>query len=115
MKFAVLFGVLLVTLFSYSSAEILDDLEQAEDADELLSLIEEQTRAKECTPRFSDCTNDRHSCCRGELFKDVCTCFYAENGGNEFCTCQQPKHYKYIEKGTDKLKKLGGKTKKWFG
>uniref|UniRef100_A0A482ZE73 U11-Lycotoxin-Lsp1r_1 n=1 Tax=Lycosa sp. SGP-2016 TaxID=1905177 RepID=A0A482ZE73_9ARAC len=78
MKFAVLFGVLLVTLFSYSSAEILDDLEQAEDADELLSLIEEQTRAKECTPRFSDCTNDRHSCCRGELFKDVCTCFYAK-------------------------------------
>nr|B6DCQ5.1 RecName: Full=U3-lycotoxin-Ls1a; AltName: Full=Toxin-like structure LSTX-B10; Flags: Precursor [Lycosa singoriensis]ACI41321.1 toxin-like structure LSTX-B10 precursor [Lycosa singoriensis]CAS03591.1 toxin-like structure LSTX-B10 precursor [Lycosa singoriensis] len=115
MKFVLLFGVLLVTLFSYSSAEMLDDFDQA-DEDELLSLIEkEEARAKECTPRFYDCSHDRHSCCRSELFKDVCTCFYPEGGDNEVCTCQQPKHLKYMEKAADKAKKFGGKIKKWFG
>nr|QNF22863.1 U2-lycotoxin-Lt19a [Lycosa tarantula] len=115
MKLVVLFGVLLVTLFSYSTAEMLDDFDQADEADELLSLIEEQTRAKECTPRYNDCSHDRHSCCRSELFKDVCTCFYPESGEGELCTCQQPKHFKYMEKATDKVKKFGGKIKKWFG
>uniref|UniRef100_A0A482ZBS6 U11-Lycotoxin-Lsp1e_1 n=1 Tax=Lycosa sp. SGP-2016 TaxID=1905177 RepID=A0A482ZBS6_9ARAC len=91
MKFAVLFGVLLVTLFSYSSAEILDDLEKAEDADELLSLIEEQTRAKECTPRFSDCTNDSPQLLPRRIVQRCLHMLLRRNGGNEFCTCQQPK------------------------
>uniref|UniRef100_A0A482ZF34 U21-Lycotoxin-Lsp1bf_1 n=1 Tax=Lycosa sp. SGP-2016 TaxID=1905177 RepID=A0A482ZF34_9ARAC len=95
---------LLVTLISYSSSEGIDDL----DADDFLSLMaNEQPRAKACTPRFRDCSHDRHSCCRSSLFKDVCTCFYPENGDKkEVCSCQQPKHMKYIEKATDKLKQL---------
>nr|B6DCU2.1 RecName: Full=Toxin-like structure LSTX-D3; Flags: Precursor [Lycosa singoriensis]ACI41358.1 toxin-like structure LSTX-D3 precursor [Lycosa singoriensis]CAS03627.1 toxin-like structure LSTX-D3 precursor [Lycosa singoriensis] len=97
---------LLVTLISYSSSEGIDDLE----ADELLSLMaNEQTRAKACTPRYYDCSHDRHSCCRSSMFKDVCTCFYPEGGDNkEVCTCQQPKHLKYMEKATDKIKNLFG-------
>nr|B6DCU3.1 RecName: Full=Toxin-like structure LSTX-D4; Flags: Precursor [Lycosa singoriensis]ACI41359.1 toxin-like structure LSTX-D4 precursor [Lycosa singoriensis]CAS03628.1 toxin-like structure LSTX-D4 precursor [Lycosa singoriensis] len=97
---------LLVTLISYSSSEGIGDLE----ADELLSLMaNEQTRAKACTPRYYDCSHDRHSCCRSSMFKDVCTCFYPEGGDNkEVCTCQQPKHLKYMEKATDKIKNLFG-------
>nr|B6DCU4.1 RecName: Full=Toxin-like structure LSTX-D5; Flags: Precursor [Lycosa singoriensis]ACI41360.1 toxin-like structure LSTX-D5 precursor [Lycosa singoriensis]CAS03629.1 toxin-like structure LSTX-D5 precursor [Lycosa singoriensis] len=97
---------LLVTLISYSSSEGIDDLE----TDELLSLMaNEQTRAKACTPRYYDCSHDRHSCCRSSMFKDVCTCFYPEGGDNkEVCTCQQPKHLKYMEKATDKIKNLFG-------
>nr|B6DCU5.1 RecName: Full=Toxin-like structure LSTX-D6; Flags: Precursor [Lycosa singoriensis]ACI41361.1 toxin-like structure LSTX-D6 precursor [Lycosa singoriensis]CAS03630.1 toxin-like structure LSTX-D6 precursor [Lycosa singoriensis] len=99
-------AALLVTLISYSSSEGIDDLE----ADELLSLMaNEQTRAKACTPRYYDCSHDRHSCCRSSMFKDVCTCFYPEGGDNkEVCTCQQPKHLKYMEKATDKIKNLFG-------
>nr|B6DCU6.1 RecName: Full=Toxin-like structure LSTX-D7; Flags: Precursor [Lycosa singoriensis]ACI41362.1 toxin-like structure LSTX-D7 precursor [Lycosa singoriensis]CAS03631.1 toxin-like structure LSTX-D7 precursor [Lycosa singoriensis] len=105
MKVLVVFA-LLVTLISYSSSEGIDDLE----ADELLSLMaNEQTRAKACTPRYYDCSHDRHSCCRSSMFKDVCTCFYPEGGDNkEVCTCQQPKHLKYMEKATDKIKNLFG-------
>nr|B6DCU8.1 RecName: Full=Toxin-like structure LSTX-D9; Flags: Precursor [Lycosa singoriensis]ACI41364.1 toxin-like structure LSTX-D9 precursor [Lycosa singoriensis]CAS03633.1 toxin-like structure LSTX-D9 precursor [Lycosa singoriensis] len=97
---------LLLTLIIYSSSDGIDDLE----ADELVSLMaHEQTRAKACTPRYYDCSHDRHRCCRSSMFKDVCTCFYPEGGHyKEVCTCQQPKHLEYMEKAADKIKNLFG-------
>nr|B6DCU0.1 RecName: Full=Toxin-like structure LSTX-D1; Flags: Precursor [Lycosa singoriensis]ACI41356.1 toxin-like structure LSTX-D1 precursor [Lycosa singoriensis]CAS03625.1 toxin-like structure LSTX-D1 precursor [Lycosa singoriensis] len=115
MKVLVLFSVLFLTLFSYSSTEAIDEFDSDAEEDMLSLMANEQVRAKACTPRLHDCSHDRHSCCRSELFKDVCTCFYPEGGDNEVCTCQQPKHLKYMEKAADKAKKFGGKIKKWFG
>nr|B3EWS7.1 RecName: Full=Toxin CSTX-14; Contains: RecName: Full=CSTX-14 A chain; Contains: RecName: Full=CSTX-14 B chain; Flags: Precursor [Cupiennius salei] len=46
----------------------------------------------DCTLRNHDCTDDRHSCCRSKMFKDVCKCFYPSQAKKELCTCQQDKH-----------------------
>nr|B3EWH0.1 RecName: Full=Purotoxin-2; Short=PT2; AltName: Full=OMICRON-lycotoxin-Am1b; Short=OMICRON-LCTX-Am1b [Alopecosa marikovskyi]2MZF_A Chain A, Purotoxin-2 [Alopecosa marikovskyi]2MZG_A Chain A, Purotoxin-2 [Alopecosa marikovskyi] len=61
--------------------------------------------AKACTPLLHDCSHDRHSCCRGDMFKYVCDCFYPEGEDKtEVCSCQQPKSHKIAEKIIDKAK-----------
>nr|B6DCP2.1 RecName: Full=U1-lycotoxin-Ls1kk; AltName: Full=Toxin-like structure LSTX-A53; Flags: Precursor [Lycosa singoriensis]ACI41308.1 toxin-like structure LSTX-A53 precursor [Lycosa singoriensis]CAS03578.1 toxin-like structure LSTX-A53 precursor [Lycosa singoriensis] len=99
MKFVLLFGVFLVTLFSYSSAEMLDDFDQA-DEDELLSLIEKEEARKDCIPKHHECTNNKHGCCRGHLFKYKCQCttVVTQSGEEtERCFCGTPPHHKAAE------------------
>nr|B6DCT7.1 RecName: Full=U4-lycotoxin-Ls1d; Short=U4-LCTX-Ls1d; AltName: Full=Toxin-like structure LSTX-C5; Flags: Precursor [Lycosa singoriensis]ACI41353.1 toxin-like structure LSTX-C5 precursor [Lycosa singoriensis]CAS03623.1 toxin-like structure LSTX-C5 precursor [Lycosa singoriensis] len=109
MKVLVLFSVLFLTLFSYSSTEAMDEFDSDAEEDMLSLMANEQVRAKACTPRLHDCSHDRHSCCRGELFKDVCYCFYPEGEDKtEVCSCQQPKSHKYIEKVVDKARTVVG-------
>uniref|UniRef100_A0A482ZJL9 U6-Lycotoxin-Lsp1d_1 n=1 Tax=Lycosa sp. SGP-2016 TaxID=1905177 RepID=A0A482ZJL9_9ARAC len=78
MKVLVLFSVFFLTLFSYSSTKAIDEFDNNAEEDMLSLLGKEEMRAKTCTPLLHDCSHDRHSCCRGELFKYVCYCFYPE-------------------------------------
>uniref|UniRef100_A0A482Z7Z3 U6-Lycotoxin-Lsp1m_1 n=1 Tax=Lycosa sp. SGP-2016 TaxID=1905177 RepID=A0A482Z7Z3_9ARAC len=111
MKVLVLFSVFFLTLFSYSSTKAIDEFDNNAEEDMLSLLGKEEMRAKTCTPLLHDCSHDRHSCCRSELFKYVCYCFYPEGEDKkEVCSCQEPKSHKYIEKVVDKTKSLIGKA-----
>nr|QDC23088.1 toxin 13 isoform b precursor [Cupiennius salei] len=112
MKVLVIFAVLSLVIFSNCSAETDEDFfgEESFEADDIIPFIAKEQVRSDCTLRNHDCTDDRHSCCRSKMFKDVCTCFYpsqrseTDRAKKELCTCQQPKHLKYIEKGLQKAK-----------
>uniref|UniRef100_A0A4Q8KAY6 U56-Deinotoxin-Dsu1d_1 n=1 Tax=Deinopis subrufa TaxID=1905329 RepID=A0A4Q8KAY6_DEISU len=86
MKFVLCFLVLcVISAYAFQDREFPYEYENQQ----------EVARSPKCTPRYHECTQDRHSCCRGKLFKDQCLCFYPEsNSGKdslqEFCSCQQP-------------------------
>uniref|UniRef100_A0A482ZJV9 U6-Lycotoxin-Lsp1i_1 n=1 Tax=Lycosa sp. SGP-2016 TaxID=1905177 RepID=A0A482ZJV9_9ARAC len=112
MKVLVLFSVFFLTLFSYSSTKAIDEFDNNAEEDMLSLLGKEEMRAKTCTPLLHDCSHDRHSCCRGELFKYVCYCFYPEGEDKKKSVhAKRPKIlHKYIEKVVDKTKSLIGKA-----
>nr|B3EWS6.2 RecName: Full=Toxin CSTX-12; Contains: RecName: Full=CSTX-12 A chain; Contains: RecName: Full=CSTX-12 B chain; Flags: Precursor [Cupiennius salei]QDC23092.1 toxin 12 isoform a S1 precursor [Cupiennius salei]QDC23093.1 toxin 12 isoform a S2 precursor [Cupiennius salei] len=114
MKVLVICAVLFLTIFSNSSAETEDDFLEDEsfEADDVIPFLAREQVRSDCTLRNHDCTDDRHSCCRSKMFKDVCKCFYPSQRSDtarakkELCTCQQDKHLKFIEKGLQKAKVL---------
>nr|AHH30790.1 CpTx-1h toxin precursor [Cheiracanthium punctorium] len=98
MKFSLFFGVLFLAVLHSCLSESEKDLTDEDhfrSSDSFLSEIQEESRGKKCIERNKECTNDRHGCCRGKIFKDKCTC--VKSGKTEKCVCTQKKWAKIIE------------------
>nr|A0A059T2H4.1 RecName: Full=DELTA-miturgitoxin-Cp2a; Short=DELTA-MGTX-Cp2a; AltName: Full=Toxin CpTx-2a; AltName: Full=Toxin CpTx1-2a; Flags: Precursor [Cheiracanthium punctorium]AHH30791.1 CpTx-2a toxin precursor [Cheiracanthium punctorium] len=98
MKFSLFFGVLFLAILHSCLSESEKDLTDEDhfrSSDSFLSEIQEESRGKKCIERNKECTNDRHGCCRGKIFKDKCEC--VGSGGKERCVCKQKKWAKIIE------------------
>ncbi|XP_055953183.1 toxin-like structure LSTX-D3 [Argiope bruennichi] len=111
MRFAVPCAVITVLLFACVVAETADEktfplsesLDELDAAESRMSLSKEEYRSDDCIPLHHDCTKNRHGCCRSDMFKYKCVCFYKAGKANEeTCSCQEKWYLRMAEKALDK-------------